>query len=111
MFFKPTKIRNGALSARGKVSAARLLGLDSSGVSSSRADGISRYDGKEMPGTVNMIRSDIGQVSKRAGYKISEPPFDGIGGVFVFHHTSGDRYFFVSGDTVLMTDEKYSVIS
>lgn len=112
--FKGVNIRGGALSGKGKVTGGRFLGIDSSmsenSVSNSRADGISRYGGKEAPGCVNMIRTQMGEVSKRPGYRIRLSPSDNIGGVFRCCFEDGDRLYIVDKTTVRVYTADFALI-
>lgn len=107
MSFIKHGLRAGALSSSGRVTCSKLLGIDSSassnGISMSRADGISYFSGCETPGTVNMIRTELGEISKRPGYVIHDKTEEvgDIGGVFTFSDASGDGLFYISHNKLI----------
>lgn len=107
------KIRSGSVSASGTVRSGSLHGIDSTSAederSISRADGVSFYDGSEKPGTVNMIRTGLGQISKRSGYTLcgKVQGLSSIGGVFKFISPDRELYFFISGKTMAVSVGAY----
>ena len=111
MSFTKHRLRSGSLSSSGRVSCSKLLGIDSSisanEVSMSRADGKSYFYGYETPGTVNMIRTGLGEISKRPGYVIHDKieGITDIGGVFSFTTSEGEQLFYISHNKLIHGDK------
>ena len=105
--------RSGSVSGSGTVRSGSLHGIDSTSAederSFSRADGVSFYDGSEQPGTVNMIRTGLGQISKRPGFSVCQETegFDTLGGVFKFTSPEKELYFYISGSTMTVSAGQY----
>ena len=113
MHYTGNKIRSASLTGSGTVRSGNLRGIDSTVAederSLSRADGLSFYDGGEKPGAVNMIRTGLGQVTKRPGYKLcgKAAGLDTIGGVFTYSAPDTELYFFVSGNSLAVSGGAY----
>ena len=113
MRFVSNNIMSGSVSSSGTVQTSSIHGIDSTSAederSISRADGISYYDGSEQPGTVNMIRTGLGQISKRPGYTICKKSeqFGALGGVFKFSSPEQELYFFISGNVMAVSTSSY----
>ncbi|MBQ8605428.1 MAG: hypothetical protein IJ408_01715 [Clostridia bacterium] len=115
MSFIRHNLRSASADGSGIIACDKLLGIDSTLTedmpSLSRADGVSYYDGTKKPGLLNMVRSAIGEVSKRPGYKHIEKPerLGDINGVFVHKNPGGNRYFFVTNNVICVLYESYGV--
>lgn len=115
MSYIPGNIRSGSVSSSGTISSSRFLGIDGSAaqnsISAARADGKSYYEGMETAGSVNMIRSALGEVSKRAGYTINAGLtfMNDIGGVHVFKDPDGDKFFYVFNKKIYLVEGTIAV--
>lgn len=105
MLFKKHTLRSGSLSGSGRISCTKLLGIDSSAneVSISHADGKSYFDGILRPGSVNMIRTGLYEVSKRPGYKAYGGPDASVtfGGAFTFHTDEGEKFYSIYENIII----------
>lgn len=112
MRFIGNKPRSGSLSGSGTIKSGSLRGIDSTSAQDertiSRADGVSFYDGSARPGTVNMIRTELGRVGKRPGYKIYPKPqgLGNIGGVFRFFIDDKELSFYISGSSMTVCGDE-----
>lgn len=105
MLFKKHTLRSGSPSGSGRISCTKLLGIDSSAneVSISHADGKSYFDGVLRPGSVNMIRTGLGEVSKRPGYKLYSSSGTSVtfGGAFTFHTDEGESVYSIYENIII----------
>ena len=114
MRFTANTRRSGSVSGSGTVRSGSLHGIDSTSAederSVSRADGVSFYDGSEQPGTVNMIRTGLGQISKRPGFSICRKMAESVtlGGVFKFTSPEKETYFYITGSSMTVSDGQFA---
>lgn len=116
MSFVKHTLRAPSSPSKSTISQDSFLGIDNShsgqGISLSRADGVSYYDGMKRPGLINMVRRSVGTVGKRPGYSYVEKPeqLSLIYNVFEYRSERIKRIFYFTNGSVCVAYEDGTVI-